>query len=311
MDRSGSRWVVLVALGGNLAVGALKFAAFAITGSTAMMTEGIHSLVDTCDQLLLLVGQARADRPADDAHPFGFGMETYFWGFVVALMVFFAGGAAAVWEGIEKVISPGRLVHPGVSLAVLAGAAVFELVSFRSAYREYRRVVRGRRIHILRFVIISKDPSLFATLLEDLASMAGLAIAAAGVIGTAYLGLAWSDAAASIGIGLLLLATAILMANETRSLIAGEAAAPPIVERLAQALREAGVEGELLGLRTLHLGPNRILTAVNWRFPEHLDRAQVRDGVETLCHSLSAADERVCEVLFEPPRNPSPKGQKG
>jgi cation diffusion facilitator family transporter len=299
VEKSGSRWVVLVALGGNLAIGALKFAAFAVTGSAAMMTEGIHSLVDTCDQVLLLVGQARAKRPADAEHPFGFGMETYFWGFVVALMVFFAGGAAAVWEGIEKVVSPNRLTHPGVSLAVLTGSMLFELVAFRSAYREYKRVVRGRRIRILRFVLLSKDPSLFATLLEDLASMTGLVIAAAGVIGTAYLGLAWADAAASVGIGLLLLATAMLMANETRSLIAGEAAAAPIVERATDALRQAGVEGELVGLRTLHLGPDRILAAVNWRFPDSLDRAQVKAGVQTLCRSLKDADERVCEVLFE------------
>lgn len=308
MEKSGSRWVVLIALGGNLAIGGMKFAAFAFTGSTAMMTEGIHSLVDTCDQALLLVGQARSGRAANDEHPFGFGMETYFWGFVVALMVFFAGGAAAVWEGLEKVITPGRLTHPGVSLAVIAGSAVFELVSFRSAYREYRRVVRGRRMHILRFVVLSKDPSLFATLLEDLASMIGLAIAALGIIGTAYLRLVWADAAASVGIGLLLLATAVLMANETRSLIAGEAAAPPIVDQATQALRKAGVQGELLRLRTLHLGPDRILAAVHWRFPDRMDRAEVQEGTQALCRSLRQADGRICEVLFDPtpapPRKP-------
>ena len=295
----GSLRVVVAALAGNLAIAVTKFVAFAFTGSTAILTEGIHSLVDTGDQGLLLIGQRRAKRPADDSHQFGYGLETYFWSFIVSLMIFLAGGAVSVWEGAEKLLHPGDLRRPWISLAVIAASAAFEGLTFRVAWREYRRVVRYRAVTLFAFLKISKDPNLFATLLEDGAALTGLAFAALGVIGAGFLHLAWADGAASIAIGLLLLLVALFMANETRSLIAGEAAADPIVDHVRQIAQGCGDLGELKSLRTLHLGPNTILVALHWRFPEAWDRPQLDAGMAELSRRIRTADERIAEVLFE------------
>jgi cation diffusion facilitator family transporter len=288
----GSRRVVLAALAGNLAIAVTKFGAFAFTGSAAILTEGIHSLVDTGDQLLMLVGQRRAERPASPSHPFGYGQETYFWSFVVALMIFLAGGVVAVWEGVEKILQPAPLNRPGVSFAVLGASAIFEGLSFRTAYREYRRIVHGRDVRLFRFLRASKDPNVFATLLEDGAALAGLAIAALGIAGATFLGLAWADGAASVLIGLLLISVAAFMANETRSLIAGEAAAAPIEEAVHAAVARSGTAAQVAGIRTLHLGPRNILVAVRLQNPPPDRLAEVEAGVR-------AADPRIAEVLFE------------
>jgi cation diffusion facilitator family transporter len=234
--------------------GALKVVLAALAGNL----EGIHSLVDTADQVLLLIGQRRAARPPDVNHPFGYGMETYFWTFIVALMIFLAGGAVAIWEGVEKVLHPTPVSHPWVSFGVLAASALFEGLSFRTAYREYRHIVRGRDIRLLGFLRDSKDPNVFATILEDGTALTGLALAAAGVAGSTLLGWRWADGVASVLIGLLLVGVAVFLANETRSLIAGEAAVPSIEERVRRALDGCAHLGELARLRTLHLGPQSI-----------------------------------------------------
>lgn len=295
----GSRKVVLAALSGNLAIAVTKFAAFVFTGSTALLTEGVHSLVDTADQGLLLLGQARAARPADETHPFGYGMETYFWSFIVALMIFLAGGSVAVWQGVVKVLHPHPMTSPAVSFAVLGASAIFEGLSFRTAYREFRDIVRGRRVRLFSFLKLSKDPNVFATLLEDGAALAGLVIAAVGIAAATWLGWHWADGAASIGIGLLLLAVAGFLANETRSLIAGEAAAPLIVQGVREALAGCSDLGRLAGLKTLHLGPHSILVAVRWRFPESLSEPELARAFAALQSRVRAADERVGEVLVE------------
>lgn len=308
----GGRKVVLVALTGNLAIACTKFGAFALTGSTAMLTEGIHSVVDSGDQLLLLTGQARAARPADASHPFGYGMETYFWTFIVALMIFLAGGAVAVWEGVEKVLHPAPITAPGVSFGVLAVAAVFEGLSFRTAYREFRRIVRGREIRLVAFLRHSKDPNVFATLLEDGAALAGLGVAAAGVAASSALGWLWADGAASVLIGLLLVAIASFLANETRSLIAGEAAAPVIEERARQALADAENLGEPMRLRTLHLGPQSILVTICWRFRGAPPYETAMNGLARLAADIRSADPRVADVLFEfPPPAARPHTEAG
>lgn len=296
---SGARRVVLAALTGNVAIAVTKFVAFAFTRSTAMLTEGIHSLVDSGNQALLLYGQVRAARPATANHPFGHGMETYFWSFIVALMIFFAGGAVAIWEGAEKLLHPAPVALPVVNYAVLGASAVFEALSFRTAYREYRDSVRGQDVRLFGFLRRSKDPNIFATILEDGAALAGLAIAALGVTGS-MLGLEWADGAASITIGLLLIAVAVFMANETRSLIAGESAAPHIEHRVRAGLERATDLGTLTGLRTLHLGPRSILVSIGWRFPDTMSRAELARAFTALQERARAADPRVTHVLFEP-----------
>ena len=297
--------VVLAALAGNLGIALTKLLAFAVTRSTAMLTEAVHSFVDTCDQVLLLIGQRRAERPADNTHPFGYGMEIYFWGFIVALMIFLAGGAFSVWQGVEKILHPVEMDHPWINLIVLAVSGVFEGASFRVAYREYRDVVRGkklrgREVKLWRFLSISKDPGLYTTLLEDGAALTGLALAAIGVVGAGWLHIAWMDGAASAAIGLLLIAVALFMANETRSLIAGESAAEPIVERA-----RAAIDGDprvlaIFDVASLHLGPRNILLAITLTFRHGLTSDDVQNAVDEMVARARASDPRICGVFIRP-----------
>jgi cation diffusion facilitator family transporter len=299
---SGSTGVVLIAFGGNIAVAATKFVAAAFTGSTAMLTEGVHSLVDTANQMLLLVGQRRAAKPPTQGHPFGYGMETYFWSFVVAVLILLAGGALSIWEGVEHIVAPVDIAHPAVNFLVLALSALFEVASFARAYAEYRRIVAGSDVGLLRFLSLSKDPSLFGTLLEDGAALLGLAFAAIGLAGAAWRHLAWSDGAASIAIGLLLISSAAFMANEIRSLIAGEAAAPVIERRLREAANSALGPLRMRSLATLQLGPRQILVVITLDVTNDVDLvgwARTAKHIRDACH---AVDERVSDILFRPPR---------
>jgi cation diffusion facilitator family transporter len=300
--------VVLAALAGNLAIAAAKLTAFAFTRSSAMLTEAIHSLVDSGNQALLLVGQKRASRPADETHPFGYGMEIYFWAFVVALMIFLVGGAVSIWQGVERLRAPAPIERPWVSLGVIAVSAVFEGSSFAVAYRGYRNLVRGRDVTpgrkagLLQFLKLSKDPSLFATLLEDGAAVTGLAVAAVGTVAAAWLGLAWADGGASILIGLLLTAIALFLANETRSLIAGEAAAPDVVARARAAVAEDPRVEAVLNVASLHLGPQAILVALTLDFRDGLSGDELHDAAETLTARVQAIDPRIRQVFLRPGR---------
>jgi len=297
---SGSTRVVLAALAGNGAIAAAKFTAAALSGSTAMLTEAIHSLVDTGDQLLLLIGQARGRRRPDASHPLGYGMETYFWSFIVALMVFVLGGLLSVYEGVRHILSPAPLASPWISLGVLAISAAFEGMSFRVGYREYRKVVRGQPVRLWAFIKGSKDPGLVSVLLEDSAALIGIALAAAGVIAAAFLHLAWADGAASVAIGLLLTCVAFVLANETRSLIAGEAVAPNVMRRLKETLGGISCITEVEEIATLHLGPGAILVALTLAFRPRSTNASLDAAIAEITQCLRAADGRVAYVYVRP-----------
>ncbi|HZZ31142.1 MAG TPA: cation diffusion facilitator family transporter [Phenylobacterium sp.] len=296
----GSARVVLIALAGNAAIAAAKFAAAAISGSTAMLTEAIHSLVDTGDQLLLLVGQARGRRPPDETHPLGYGMEAYFWSFIVALMVFVLGGVLSVYEGVRHILHSEPVVSPWISLGVLAVSAAFEGLSFRAGYREYRKVVRGAPIRVWTFIHISKDPGLVSVLLEDSAALIGIVLAAAGVIAAGFFHIAWADGAASIAIGLLLACVAFVLANETRSLIAGESVAPIVMARMKQTLDGITCITRLDEIATLHLGPGAILVALTLAFRPKATSTTINAAILEITQSLQAADGRVAYVYVRP-----------
>lgn len=306
----GSARVVLIAMGGNLAITLAKFGAFALSGSSAMLTEAIHSLIDTGNQVLLLVGQRRGRIGRDRDHPMGHGMEIYFWSFVVALMVFLIGGVFGLYEGIRHLLSPEPLGSPWISLGVLAISAVFEGSSFVAAYREYRNVVRGRDIRLWRFIRVSKDPGLYATLLEDSAALAGIGLAALGVIGSSFFQLHWADGAASIAISLLLVTVSVVLANETRSLIAGEAVAPPVMQELKAALAGLPSIEKVHEITTLHLGPQTILAAVTLQFRPELSGGARDEAVREITRALQRADDRIAYVYVRPPDpegRPSPE----
>lgn len=298
---SGTTRVVIAALLGNLGVAVAKFAAAMVSGSSAMLTEAVHSLVDTFDQVLLLIGQVRGRRPPNASHPLGYGMETYFWAFIVALMVFLLGGVISIRSGIARILHPAELGSPWLNLGVLAAAALMEGGSLLVGVREYRRTVRGRPVGLWDFIRGSKDPGVFSVLLEDTAALAGIAIAATGVVAASVFHIAWADGAASVAIGLILVFVAIVLANETRSLIAGEAVAAPVLERVKTALAEedriAGVED----IATLQLGPGDILVALTLRFHRPMQADAISDAVTCITRALREADPRIAHVYVRPP----------
>jgi cation diffusion facilitator family transporter len=293
---------VLAAGAANLAIAATKFGAFALTGSAAMLTEAIHSTVDTGNQGFLLYGQRRANRRPSESHPFGYGMEVYFWAFIVALMIFALGGAISVWEGIDRLAHPAPIDRPWINFLVLGAAIAMESGSFRVAWVEYRKV--AGTAGLFDFLRGSKDPNLFAILLEDLAALLGLCIALAGV---ALSSLGWyaADGIASIGIGLLLIVVAVFLANETRSLIAGEAASPRVLARVRAVLRDAPGVVSTAEILSLHLGPNAILFAVTLDFDDALSGPEIEAAADRLSTEIAAVDPRITRVFLRPGRAPS------
>jgi cation diffusion facilitator family transporter len=297
----GSTKVVYAALAGNVLVAGSKYAAGALSGSSAMLTEAVHSTADCINQLLLLIGVHRQKLKSDRSHPFGYGMEMYFWTFVVAVLVLLGGGAYSLYQGYTHLLHPELIRTPVLNLVVLGLSAIFEAASFAVGYRQYRKVatrhrIPGQKVGLFQFIKWSKDPSLYESLLEDGAALAGIVIAIIGTVGNAYLGAVRADGAASVAIGLMLIAngTAILMA--TRSLIAGEAVAPPVLRDMWKSLEGAPWHEKVAKLRTLHLGPSCILVAVNLRrtpqVESEFDLQREIDG------RLRAVDDRVTEILF-------------
>lgn len=296
----GTTQVVWVALAGNVAIAVIKLVASLVTRSSAMLTEAIHSLVDVLDQVFLLVGLRRAARPANELHPFGYGLEAYFWSFAVALLIFALGGAVSVWEGVKRILAPQELARPWINFLVLAMSAGFEGASFAVGYREIQKVVGSRDVSLWRFIRMSKDPALFATLLEDGAALVGLAIAAAGVAASAYLHLAWADGVASVLIGVLLAAVALILANEVRSLMAGEAAHPRVVEAVRKILLEDPNVEVVAELLSLHLGPESILVGVTLEFRDGLSGDEIQSAAQALSNRVQASDDRIGRIFLRP-----------
>lgn len=297
--------VIIAALAGNLAVAVSKFVAYAFTGSSAMLTEAIHSAVDSGNQALLILGLRRSARPPDAAHPFGYGMEVYFWSFVVALLIFALGGAASIWEGLHKLRDPEPMSRPWINFLVLGLAILFEGASFAVALKSFNAQRRG--VALLSAIHRSKDPNLFAVLLEDGAALIGLCIALLGVGLSVALRQPWADGAASIAIGLLLVLVAVFLANETRSLLTGEAASPRLIAEVKRQLAADGrfvAEGEVL---SLHLGPDDILLAVTAQVDRRLDRRQAETALDEAAEKIRALDERIGKVLLTPPTAVSPR----
>lgn len=291
---SGSHRVVLAALAGNLAIAATKFVAAFLTGSSAMLTEAIHSSVDTGNQGLLLLGLARASRPPSQTHPFGYGMELYFWSFVVALLIFALGGAVSVYQGVHKILAPEPIDRAWINFLVIGLAVVFEGGSFLVAWREFK-TVRGDT-PFFRALKGSKDPSIFAVLLEDGAALLGLALAALGVAGSAA-GLAWADGAASAAIGVLLILVAIFLANETRSLLTGEAASPRIVENVRKVLAADPRVETVTEVLSMHLGPSEILLGVTLDFQDQLTAVEIEDAADDFAALIRGVDPRITRVF--------------
>lgn len=293
----GSRFVVIAALLGNGAIAVTKYIAAGFTGSSAMLAEAVHSTVDTGNQILLLVGLHRADRPADRGHQFGHGMELYFWAFVVAILLFGLGAGVAIYEGILKLLDPHPIRDAGWNYAVLGAAMVFEALSFTAAWREFARV-RGKA-PFLRALRQSKDPALFTVLFEDSAALAGLCIAFAGVFLSDRMGLLWGDGAATLAIGIMLALAALALAVETKSLLIGEAANPAMVEDIIRTASRAPFVEAVNEVRTMHFGPADILVNLSVDARDDLTAGEIERGVAALEDELKARHERITRVFIE------------
>jgi cation diffusion facilitator family transporter len=278
---------IVVALVANLGIAASKFVAAAITGSSAMLTEGVHSVVDSTNQLLLMWGRRAAKRPPDKYHPFGYGRELYFWSFVVAVLVFSLGAGVSVYEGIIHIANPEPAVDPLVAYAVLLVAFLLEGWSTLEAFADFKKS-KGR-MGWFKAVRRSKDPPAFIILLENGAAMAGIVAAAIGLLVAQLTGDPFYDGAASIVIGTILAFTAMLLAYESKGLLIGEAADPVLVNNLhALACDQPGVVG-VGDVLTVHSSPDQITVMMNVDFRDDMLAGEVELIV---CRVEKEAQER-------------------
>jgi cation diffusion facilitator family transporter len=298
MSSKGSTTVVYAALAGNLAIAAVKFGAAGWTGSSAMLSEAIHSMVDTANQGLLLIGMKRAARPADSGHAFGHGMEIYFWAFVVALLIFALGGAVSIYQGVHKLMAPEPMESAWIAFVVLAASVVIEALSFRVAYRELRAAYPD--LSPWKAVRRSKDPSVFAVLCEDAAALAGLTVAMICVALAYVLEQPAFDAAGSIAIGLILVGVAVFLSRETLSLITGEAAAPETRAEATAIIAGDPRVAEVTELLTMHLGPREVLLAASLDMRDDLGGAELEQAVRDITARIEAAHPEITRVFLRP-----------
>ena len=293
-----SRQVIYAALIGNLLVAATKAGAAMWTGSSAMLSEAVHSFVDTGNELLLLYGLRRAARSADLEHPIGYGRELYFWSFIVALLVFALGAGVSLYEGVSHILQPQPISDPFVSYIVFTLALVFEGVSWWFSLRQFR-AVKGALGYYEAFRK-SKDPASFVVLFEDSAALVGILIAALGT----YVAVEWNapvyDGIASILIGLVLAGTAGLLARESKSLLIGERADIALSNSLLRVAHESNPCVRANGVLTVQLAPDQILAALSLEFSDELRAPQIEEAVIAIEQKIRAAHPEVVTLFVKP-----------
>ncbi len=279
---------VLAAFAANLGIALIKFVAFLLTGSASMLAESVHSVADTGNEVLLIVGRGRSIRPPSDEHPFGFGRERYFYGFVVSVMLFTVGAAFSIYDGVHKILNPETIRSPGIAFGVLALSAVLEGFSLRTGIREANKV-RGQR-NWGTFIRRTKAPELPVVLLEDLAALIGLGFAFAGIGLSVLTSNGKWDGAGSLGIGLLLATAAAILAIEMKSLLIGEAASPEMQRMIIAALEDGPELSRVIHMRTVHMSPDSVLVAAKVGVRESDSARQITAGID-------AAERRVREAV--------------
>ena len=297
MASHASKRVLYAALIGNGLIALTKFFAATVTGSSAMLSEAIHSVVDTLNQLLLLYGMKRATRAADEEHPFGYGRELYFWSFVVAILIFSIGAGVSLYEGVMKVLHPHEVSNPTINYVVLGLAMLFETGALYVAVKEFN-AQRGT-MRWITAVRHSKNPAVFTVLFEDTAALLGLIIALVGLLLAQYLELPWMDGAASIGIGILLALTAIFLAYETKALLIGEAASDIVRIGIQEIVAKADSVREINELRTMHMGPEDVLLALSLDFHDHLTVGKVEESIYILEMAIKSRFPEITRLFIE------------
>ena len=278
--QKGSQLVVYAALVGNLLIAVTKFVAAFFTGSSAMLSEGVHSLVDTGNEVLLLYGLYRAGRPPDVAHPLGHGRELYFWSFVVALLIFSIGAGVSVYEGVLHIMSPEPMENPTITYVVLVLSAVFEGVSWVVALREFNQE-KGDAGY-LEAIRKSKNPTTYTVLVEDSVALIGLGMAFVGILASQLFADPRLDGVASVAIGLLLGAVAVYLARESKHLLIGEAALPEVREAILRIVSADKPIRNVNGVITNQLGPDQVVASLSLEFEDHLSVDDVERTIQRL-----------------------------
>ncbi|MFC0239267.1 cation diffusion facilitator family transporter [Rhodopseudomonas telluris] len=310
MSSSSSKPAIYAALVGNLAIAVTKLAAASWTGSSAMLSEGVHSLVDTGNEILLLYGLHRAARPPDEMHPLGHGRELYFWSFIVALLIFAIGAGVSFYEGVIHVITPEPITDVKINYIVLGFAFLFESGSWYVAWKGFRTATPDLGVvpdlDYIEAATRSKDPTTFIVLFEDSAALIGILIALAGTFASDYLAMPALDGVASIGIALLLAATGAFLARESKGLLMGEPAGPRTRERILQIARrrDAVVSGE--DLFTVHLAPRQVLVALRLDFAEDCPGREIEREFGELDAEIRRSCPDVVAVFIRPRLQPQP-----
>ena len=296
-ETSESRVAVVAAIVVNVAIAAVKFVAAALTGSAAMLSEAIHSVVDTGNGSLLLLGIRRSARPADKGHPFGYGKELYFWTLVVAISIFGIGGGMSILEGVIHLRRPAQLTNPLVNYIVLGVAALFELGSWSVAVRQFGRV-KGRR-GMVRAIREGKDPSLFTVIFEDTAALLGLFIAFLGVYFGHELGNRYADGAASVVIGCMLAGVAFWLATESKGLLVGEAAEPEMVASILALVEEDEAVRHAGTALTMHMGPHEVLLNLEVEFVPGLPAEEIHTAIHRMERRIRGHHPEVKRIYIE------------
>jgi cation diffusion facilitator family transporter len=292
------QFVIYAALASNLAIAVTKFGAAVVTGSSSMLTEGIHSLVDTGNQGLLLYGLARSKRPADAIHPYGYGRELYFWSFVVAVLIFMGGAVISIYEGVVHARNPEAMANPWVNFAVLGLAFVIESFSWWAAFSRFRET--SGAMSWWESIRQSKDPSTFIILLEDSAALFGIVVAGCAIALSLAIGDPRIDGAGSIVIGCVLALVAVLLARESKGLLIGERANPELNKAIsAIAGSEPGV-CHVNQVITLHLAPEQVIATASLDFRDGLKTSEIENAVVNIERRTRAAHSQVLSLFVRP-----------
>jgi cation diffusion facilitator family transporter len=297
-----SRPAIIAAMIGNLLIAITKGVAAAITGSSAMLSESVHSLVDTGNEVLLLYGQYRSSRPPDEVHPFGYGRELYFWCFVVALLIFALGAGISIYEGIVHIRHPEAITRPIINFIILGLAFIFEGVSWFVAWRGFQGVRgEGSFWHVIH---VSKDPTMFMVLFEDSAALIGIVIAALGTALSVAYDAPWIDGTASILIGCVLAGVAIVLARESKNLLIGERADPELQKAIREAADRESCVRSVRRVLTTHMAPDQVIATMDVEFDDELTIPDVEMLIGRIERGLRERHPELSRVFIRPEPRP-------
>lgn len=297
-DGGESLTAIFAAIIGNLLIAVTKFVAAAFTGSSAMLSEGIHSVVDTGNGGLMLLGVYKSKKPPDEAHPFGHGRELYFWSLIVALSIFAVGGGVSIYEGIKHIQHPVEIENPVWNYAVLGLSFVFESISWFFGWKAFEKT-RGSGDGIFRAIHVSKDPTNFTVLLEDTTALLGLIIAFLGVFFGHYFNFPFFDGIASVFIGLLLCSAALVLGYETKGLLIGEAVEREDLKDIKKIVSAEPHVEKVLNALTLYFGPSEVLLTLELQFEQNISAVDLRIAIRNIERRVQEKHPEITRVFYE------------